>query len=112
MEREPDEVEDICFLALTRPAMFLGVPMEAFALNGVATTVIFLVAGSIKYALLGFVMHFVARALVWHDHNRFNLIAAWIETRGIQRNTAYWGGSSVSPARLKHTYTLADATHV
>jgi type IV secretion system protein VirB3 len=109
---EPAECADPCFLALTRPAMFMGVPMEAFALNGIGTTAFYLVMGHIKYAVVGVVLHFVFRALVWEDHNRFNLIAAWLATRGLQKNRMYWQGSSTSPSRLLTSYSTSDDTHV
>ena len=65
---------DICFLACTRPAMFLGVTMEAFGFNVIGSTIAFLVLGSIRYAVIGIAVHFVFRALIWHDHNRFRIL--------------------------------------
>ena len=95
-ELEP-VVHHICFLAVTRPAMFLGVTMEAFAINGMLTMVAFVLTGSFRILLIGLVFHFMARALVWQDHNRFRLLAAWMITRGRMLNTTYWGGSSPTP---------------
>ncbi|WP_225040715.1 type IV secretion system protein VirB3 (plasmid) [Rhizobium sp. T1473] len=100
--------EDTLFLACTRPAMIAGVTMEAMGFNIMLTTILYIVAGSIAYALVGVVFHFVFRTLVKHDHNMFRILLAWVETRGRSRNAAYWGGSSVSPLRLKRRYSEKD----
>ncbi|MFB2606517.1 VirB3 family type IV secretion system protein, partial [Rhizobium phaseoli] len=55
-------------------------------------------------ALVGIVFHVLFRALVKHDHNRFRILVAWIETRGRSRNSAYWGGSTLSPLTLTRRY--------
>ena len=109
----PDtQQHDICFLACTRPAMFIGVTMEAFGFNVIGTTIAFLVLGSIRYAVIGVVIHFVFRALIWHDHNRFRILMAWIETRGRMRNGLHWGGSTVTPLPIGRTHTHKDFNDV
>ena len=99
---------DTLFLACTRPAMFLGVTMEAFGFNVMATTILFLLLGSVRYAVVGIAIHFVFRALIWQDHNRFRIILAWLETRGRMRNGMVWGGASVAPMPIGRTYTTGD----
>jgi type IV secretion system protein VirB3 len=111
VDREADEIRDMCFLALTRPSMVLGVPLEACIVNGIATFVTAVNTGAFWLLGVGVAIHFVMRALVWEDHNRFRLLRAWIETRGIQLNRAYWGGSSVSPGRVVTTYSVGDIDH-
>ena len=96
-------VHDICFLAVTRPVMVLGVTMEAFAINGMLTMIAFVITGSFRMLLIGLVFHFMFRALVWQDHNRFRLLAAWMVTRGRMLNTSYWGGSSATPLTVART---------
>ena len=109
MSQEPVRIEqDICFLACTRPAMFLGVTMEAFGFNVIGSTIAFLLLGSIRYATIGIVIHFVFRALIWHDHNRFRILLAWIETRGRMRNGLHWGGASVTPMPIGRNHTPTD----
>jgi type IV secretion system protein VirB3 len=103
---------DTCFLACTRPAMFLGVTMEAFGFNVVGTTIACLMLGSFRYAVIGIAIHYAFRAVIWHDHNRFRVLLAWIETRGRMRNGMIWGGSSVTPLPLGRTYTEKDLTDV
>lgn len=100
--------EDTLFIACTRPAMFAGVTMEAMGINVIATTIFYLAAGSIAYALVGIVFHFIFRALVKHDHNMFRILLAWVETRGRSRNTSHWGGSSISPLKLSRRFDERD----
>jgi type IV secretion system protein VirB3 len=100
--------EDTLFLACTRPAMIAGVTMEAMGINIMLTTILYITAGSIAYALVGIVFHLVFRALVKHDHNMFRILLAWIETRGRSRNAAYWGGSTLSPLKLVRRYDERD----
>ncbi|MDO5897044.1 type IV secretion system protein VirB3 [Agrobacterium sp. Azo12] len=108
MVRVPALEEDTLFLACTRPAMVAGVTMEAMGINIMLTTVLYITAGSIAYALVGIVFHLVFRSLVKQDHNMFRILLAWIETRGRARNAAYWGGATLSPLRLVRCYNERD----
>lgn len=100
--------EDTLFLACTRPAMIGGVTMEAMGINMIFTTILFIVAGSVAYALVGIVFHVIFKAIVKHDHNMFRVLLAWIETRGRARNTGFWGGSSLTPMKLIRRYDERD----
>ncbi|WLS04922.1 type IV secretion system protein VirB3 [Shinella oryzae] len=100
--------EDTLFIACTRPAMFAGVTIEAMGVNVIVTTIFYLAAGSVAYALVGVVFHFLFRALVKHDHNMFRIAIAWVETRGRSRNTVHWGGTSISPLRLSRRFDERD----
>ncbi|ANK95544.1 MULTISPECIES: type IV secretion system protein VirB3 [Rhizobium] len=104
MANLPSLDDDTLFLACTRPAMIAGVTMEAMGVNIMLTTILYITAGSIAYALTGVVFHFLFRALVKHDHNKFRILLAWIETRGRSRNAAYWGGATLSPLKLIRRY--------
>jgi type IV secretion system protein VirB3 len=104
-------ITDTLFLACTRPAMFADVTVEAMGVNVFVTTLLFLSLGSIFYALIGVVMHGLARVIVRHDHNAFRVLAGWADTKGCYRTTAYWGGSSVTPLRLKRTFDTGDLAH-
>ncbi|MBB3299874.1 type IV secretion system protein VirB3 [Rhizobium sp. BK077] len=108
MQRAAAIEEDILFLACTRPAMIAGVTMEAMGVNVMLTTILYITAGSIAYALVGVVFHFIFRTLVKRDHNMFRILISWIETRGRSRNAAYWGGASLSPLRLIRRYDEKD----
>ncbi|WP_259669901.1 MULTISPECIES: VirB3 family type IV secretion system protein [unclassified Rhizobium] len=49
--------------------MIAGVTMEAMGVNIMLTTILYITAGSIAYALVGVAFHVLFRALVKHDHN-------------------------------------------
>lgn len=100
--------EDTLFLACTRPAMIGGVTMEAMGINMIFTTILFIVAGSVAYALVGLVFHVIFKAIVKHDHNMFRVLLGWIETRGRARNGGFWGGSSLTPMKLVRRYDERD----
>ena len=50
--------EDTLFLACTRPAMWHGVPLEALAINAMATTIFFVVMENPLYMAIGAVIHY------------------------------------------------------
>ena len=106
-EQEPIN-SDTLFLACTRPAMFAGVTVEAMGINVFVTTLLFLGLGSICYALIGVASHGLTRVIIRHDHNAFRVLAGWADTKGRYRTTRYWGGSSLTPLRLKRSYDLGD----
>lgn len=103
-----DLEEDTLFLACTRPAMIGGVTMEAMGVNMILTTILFIVAGSIAYVLVGLGFHVAFKAIVKHDHNMFRILLGWIETRGRARNAGFWGGSSLTPMKLVRRYDERD----
>ncbi len=92
--------EDILFLACTRPAMILGVPMEAMGVTVIVSTIAFLGGGSFLYLLIAPVLHVVFRAICKSDPNAFRVIYLFVETKGRARNGGLWGGSSASPLPL------------
>ncbi|WP_062236788.1 type IV secretion system protein VirB3 [Aureimonas sp. N4] len=100
--------EDTLFLACTRPAMIAGVPVEAMLVNFLITSIVYLLAGSMIYLVLGGVIHLLFRAIVRHDHNRFNVLFAYLHTKGRNRNKAVWGGSSYAPLPVMRRYSRKD----
>ena len=104
----PTLEEDTLFIACTRPAMIAGVTMEAMGVNIMLTTILYIVAGSSAYALVGVAFHLLFRALVKHDHNMFRILLAWVETRGRSRNSTYWGGATLTPLRLARRFDERD----
>lgn len=89
--------EDVLLLACTRPALILGVPMEAMGVNLIVSTTAFLAGGSLLYLLTGPVLHLVFRAISKADPNAFRVLYLFVETKGRSRNGGLWGGSSTSP---------------
>ncbi|QYC11454.1 type IV secretion system protein VirB3 [Brevundimonas nasdae] len=100
--------EDTLFLACTRPAMVLGVPMEAVGVNLIVSGLIFLIGGSLVYLLAAPALHLVFQAICKSDHNAFRLLFAYVETKGRCRNGALWGGSSITPLPLVRRYSHAE----
>lgn len=94
-------MEDMLFLACTRPAMFAGAPMEAVALNIVLSTSVFLAAHTLLALLIAPALHLVAAAICRNEPNAFRLGYLWAETKARARNQALWGGSSVSPLAFR-----------
>lgn len=109
----PDErlTEDTLFLACTRPAMILGVTMEAFALNMMFSTVLFILAGSVLYGLVALPIHGACRLICKHDPNQFRILFAFLETKGRHRNSRLFGGSSCTPLKLVRRHTHRDLVH-
>ncbi len=95
--------ESVLFLACTRPAFVMGVPMEAMGVNVIVTSIIQTLMGP-AYALLGVVIHVLFRAIVRHDHNAFSVLFAWFNTMGLSRNTPFWGGFSLTPTPVVRTF--------
>ena len=101
-------IEDPLFLACTRPAMVMGVPMEAMGVTVSVSGVVFLIGGSLLYLLVAPALHLVFRAICRADHNAFRLLFVYVDTKGRSRNAALWGGSPVSPLPLVRRYCPAE----
>lgn len=100
--------EDTLFLACTRPALVLGVPMEAMGVNLMASSVAFLAGGSLLYLLIAPALHLVFQAICKADPNAFRVLYLFVETRGRARNGGLWGGSSASPLPLRRRFQAAE----
>ncbi len=101
-------IDEPLFLACTRPAMVLGVPMEAMGVNVIVSGVVFLVGGSLLYLLVAPALHLVFRAVCKADHNAFRLLFVFVDTKGRSRNGSAWGGSSPTPLPLVRRYRAAE----
>jgi len=96
--------EDVLFLACTRPAMVLGVPMEAMGVNVILTAIVFLGGHSLLYLLIAPVLHLIFQAICKSDHNAFRVLWLYVETKGRSQNAAIWGGSSQTPLPLRRRF--------
>lgn len=105
---EPRLLDEPLFLACTRPAMVLGVPMEAMGVNVILSGVVFLAGGSLLYLLVAPALHLVFRAVCRADHNAFRLLMVFVDTKGRSRNGAVWGGSSHTPLPLVRRYRAVE----
>ncbi|SEK03757.1 type IV secretion system protein VirB3 [Sphingobium sp. AP50] len=96
---EPEYLtEDPLFLALTRPTLWFGVPVEATLLIGMASVFVLMVVGNPIWALaIGGALLGAARLIVRTDYNMFKIIFLFGRTKAPAPNKMLWGGSSYSP---------------
>ncbi len=80
------------FLAVTRPALWAGIPIEA--------AVLLLIYSPVYAALVVAFGYSISRLIVRHDVNAFRLLFLWGRTKLGNRNRTFWGGSSYSPLPL------------
>ena len=103
MEEEREVMaRNTLFLAVTRPALFVGIPIEA-AVVILLTSVITLIGTTnpVYGLVVAAVMFGISRLVVRHDVNAFRLIFLWGRTKAANRNRVFWGGSSYTPLPLK-----------
>jgi len=105
-EREPDEpLEHVLFLAVTRPALFLGMPMEAAAFCLMGGQLMALAMGSMIYMPLGAgSFGLISAALSRYDPLIFRVLLSWGNSRPQNPDLGraarrWWGGLSMSPLR-------------
>jgi type IV secretory pathway VirB3-like protein len=94
-------IADTCFIAVTRPAMMLGVSAEALIYNLGCSVIVsgWLGLGSWKKMLYMAALipsiHMIQRYAFARDHNWFRIFKLGIEGKGF--GTVRWGGSSWTP---------------
>ena len=92
--------EDTLFLAMTRPAMVMGLPLEAAMLvMGIGAATMILLGNPIYAGLITGICYLVVKTLVRFDVNMFRLLFLWCATTLKCPNRKFWGGSSYSPTR-------------
>jgi type IV secretion system protein VirB3 len=98
---------DTLFIACTRPAMFIGIPLQAFAVLLICCGEFFVLSGLsgagvsrlVVSGVLGAAGYGACRIAVAKDHNMFGILFLWATTKGrASRNALYWRGSSASPS--------------
>ena len=89
------------FLAVTRPALFAGIPIEAAVFVLLCSVITLIGTSNPVYGLVvAAVMFGLSRLIVRHDVNAFRLIFLWGRTKAANRNRVFWGGSSYTPLPL------------
>jgi type IV secretion system protein VirB3 len=97
-------VKNPLFLAVTRPALWAGIPIEAAVLLLIASASVLIWSNSPVYATLVVAFGYsISRLIVRHDVNAFRLLFLLGRTKLGNRNRAFWGGSSYSPLPLDGT---------
>lgn len=100
-ERETME-RNTLFLAVTRPALFAGIPIEAAVFIMLLSVIVLIGFNNPIYAgVIAGVQFALSRLIVRHDVNAFRLMFLWGRTKAASRNRVFWGGSSYTPLPLK-----------
>ena len=95
-------IKNPLFLAVTRPALWAGIPIEAAVLLLIASASVLIQSNSPVYAgLVATFGYSISRLIVRHDVNAFRLLFLWGRTKLGNRNRAFWGGSSYTPLPLE-----------
>lgn len=86
------------FIAVTRPALWFGIPIEAGVLIGMSAGVVITQFGNPFYAgMIAGIGYFISRLVVRHDVNAFRLLMLGGRTKLACVNRRFWGGSSYAP---------------
>jgi type IV secretion system protein VirB3 len=95
---------DTLYLAATRPAMFMGVPLALGAIFLMMTGLIVVLLKNPLYLPLMIPLWFAARELVARDYNAIGVVLLYLRTAGRSVDSDKWGGASVTPApiRIRH----------
>lgn len=94
----------ILFLACTRPAMKMGLPMEAWYLLLFGTGIGGMYAGHPIYWLVGGVAYLPLRALSNKNPNFFREWRTWLDTKAAVAGGTLWANTAgVSPRRVRES---------
>ncbi|MDQ2830273.1 MAG: type IV secretion system protein VirB3 [Chloroflexota bacterium] len=99
-EEEPLE-EDVLQVALTRPALFLGLPYELAVLLGISGIVAGVQMHSFLWNFAPAPLWLLAAALVRRDYNGIRIALVWLRTSAVILDKDVWGGASVSPMPVR-----------
>ena len=97
---EPLEI-DTLYLAATRPALFMGVPLVlAVGFMMLGGFIIVLLENPL-YELVLVPLWLAARVLVSRDYNAVGVTLLFLRTAGRSVDGAIWGGASVTPLPIR-----------
>lgn len=97
---EPLETNTL-YLAATRPAMFMGVPLTIGAILLVLAGLIVVLFKNPLYLAVMLPLWFAARELVARDYNAVGVALLYLRTAGRSVDSIRWGGASVSPNPIR-----------
>ncbi len=97
---EPLEA-DTLYLAATRPALFMGVPLALAALLLMLAGFIVVLVKDPLYLAIMIPLWFGARELVARDYNAVGVILLYLRTAGRSVDGRKWGGASTSPFPIR-----------
>ena len=99
------EAEDVLLIAMTRPATFMNIPLEAAGVIMVIGMVAFGATQNVFWGMaVAAPLYLVSLAIVRYDMNAFRLVGLYMRTRfGPGTSSAthrIWGGNSFSPTAV------------
>jgi len=97
---EPLEV-DTLYLAATRPALFMGVPLIVAAAFMMLGGFIIVLLENPLYELVLIPLWLAAKVLVSRDYNAVGVAMLFLRTAGRGVDNARWGGASVAPLPIR-----------
>jgi type IV secretion system protein VirB3 len=92
---------DTLYLAATRPAMFMGVPLALGAIFLMMTGFIVVLFKNPLYLVVMIPVWFAARELVARDYNAVGVVLLYLRTAGRSVDGDRWGGASVTPLPIR-----------
>jgi type IV secretion system protein VirB3 len=92
------------YLAATRPAMFMGVPLALGAIFLMMTGFIVVLFKNPLYLAIMIPVWFAARELVARDYNAVGVVLLYLRTAGRSVDSDKWGGASVTPLPIRIKY--------
>ena len=97
---EPLEI-DTLYLAATRPAMFMGVPLAVGAMLMMLCGLVVVIMKNPLYLGVMVPLWFGARELVARDYNAVGVVLLYLRTTGRSVDNHMWGGASISPFPIR-----------
>lgn len=107
MQEEPLNTDRL-YLALTRPAMVFGVPLEAAFISVMIGGLAMVIGDSLFYLILAVPLLVISYFVVKRDQNAFRVLFRFFDTGAKCRNQAFWGGSSPSPLQVQRRYHIEE----
>jgi type IV secretion system protein VirB3 len=92
---------DTLYLAATRPALFMGVPLALGAMLLMMTGLVVVLLKNPLYLVLMMPLFFAARELVARDYNAVGVTLLYLRTAGRSVDGDKWGGASVTPLPIR-----------
>lgn len=97
---EPLQI-DTLYLAATRPAMFMGVPLALGAIFLMMTGLIVVLFKNPLYLAIMVPVWLASRELVARDYNAVGVVLIYLRTAGRSVDSDRWGGASVTPHPIR-----------
>ena len=92
---------DTLYLAATRPALFMGVPLVVAVAFMMGAGFIIVFFENPLYEAILIPLWFAARVLVARDYNAVGVAVLFLRSAGRGVDGSVWGGASVSPLPIK-----------